>query len=566
MDARCRLVVCALVLTMAGCVGRVADAPAGQGGPPPSRDPGHPGGPTPGATGGGGSGGGGGSTTPPGDPPPTGATTAGRLRRLTGAQFRNTVRDLLGADVTVGDLEPDSLREGFASIGATYNTISARGIEQYDTAVQAVAHTVFADPARRALVLGCQPAGSELERCVRSYLTSFGRRAWRRPLTTEELDDYTKVTLDAAQLLGDANQALEQITGALLTSPHFLYRVELGTPDTGGHYRYSGWELASRMSYFTWNSMPDDELLAAAQAGKLETAEGLRAQAGRLLQSPRARTGFSGGFGRELLWLDALDDAPKNDPRFTPALRTAMETEALRLFESRLDPGSDLMELFVSTKTFVDAGLAGLYGLPKPAGTADAQLPAGGPRAGLLGTAAFLSIYSAQDRTSPTARGVFVREKLLCQPMPTPPDNVNITLPPGNLTTRQRLEQHRMNDGCRGCHDVFDPVGFAFEDFDWIGAHRDQEGGVPVDTSGNLDDFKFANARELGRHLREMPEVRDCLLENLFRTLNGHLETDADRGTLAAWKTAFERTNRSLPAFVAEVVAQDGFRAVSNAP
>src|SRR5206468_1891890 len=159
----------------------------------------------------------------------------------------------------------------------------------------------------------------------------------------------------------------------------------------------------------------------------------------------------------------------------------------------------------------VDANLATLYGLPKPPGPgAPAELPAGGPRLGLLGTAAFLSIYSAQDRTSPTARGVFVREKLLCQPMPTPPDNVNIILPAGNLTTRQRLEQHRKNDGCRGCHELFDPVGYAFEDFDWIGAHRDQEGGLPIDTSGSLDDFTFAGARDLATHLRELPQVADC--------------------------------------------------------
>jgi hypothetical protein len=224
------------------------------------------------------------------------------------------------------------------------------------------------------------------------------------------------------------------------------------------------------------------------------------------------------------------------------------------------------MDLLVSTEAFLDPALAGLYGLPRPSGAGPAALPADGPRAGLLGTAAFLSIYSAQDRTSPTARGVFVREKLLCQPMPTPPDNVDITLPAGNLTTRQRLEEHRKNSGCAGCHALFDPVGYAFEEFDWIGAHRDRESGLPVDTSGNLDDFHFANARELAGHLRELPEVCDCLLRNLFRSINGHLETGADDATLRAWTAAFERTRRSLPAFLAELVATDGFRIVSNAP
>jgi hypothetical protein len=501
---------------------------------------------------------------PPGAPAP--APAGGRLRRLTAAQFRNTLRDLLGNDVVIGDIEPDSLREGFASVGATYTTISARGIEQYDAAAQAVAHQVFADPARRAQVLGCAPTTGSAEACLRAFVTAFGRRAWRRPLTSEELDDYTKVAADAAALLGDPLPALEQITVALLTSPNFLYRVEVGGPDGAGRFRYTGWELASRLSYFLWNSTPDDALLGAAEAGQLDTPAGLQAQATRLLMSSRARTGFSGGFGRDLLWLDALADAPKNDARFTDALRASMETEVLRLFESRLDPGTDVMDLLVSTRTFVDANLAGLYGLPRPAAAGPADLPATGPRAGLLGTAAFLSIYAGQDRTSPTARGVFVREKLLCQPMPTPPDNVDITLPSGNLTTRQRLEQHRLNPGCAGCHALFDPVGYAFEDFDWIGAHRDRESNLPVDTSGNLDDFQFANARALTAQLRERADVHDCLLKNLFRTLNGHLETDADAAALDTWKTAFDRSNRSLPAFLVELAASDGFRLVSNAP
>jgi len=538
-----------LVVLVAGCVGRVGEAPS-------AMDRRRPPDPV------GGAGGAGGTAGPL--PPPASGAAGGRLRRLTSAELRNSVRDLMGDDVGQGELEPDSFRDGFASIGATYAAISARGLEQYDQAAQAAAHQVFADPARRAAVLGCAPA-PDLAPCLRAFLGGFGRRAWRRPLTAEELDDYTAVGLEAARLL-DAGQALEQLTVALLTSPHFLYRVELGSPDAAGRFRYGGWELASRLSYFLWNSTPDVALLDAAAAGALDTTAGLRAAAARLVQSPRARAGFSGGFGRDLLWLDALADTPKSDPRFTDPLRAAMEREALRLFEARLDPGSDLLDLFTTTRTFVDPELAALYGLPRPTGPAPADLPPDGPRAGLLGTAAFLSLYSAQDRTSPTARGVFVRERLLCQPMPMPPDNVDVVLPPGNLTIRQRLEQHRRNDGCRGCHELSDPVGYAFEAFDWFGAHRDRENGLPIDTSGSLDGFAFADARALSAHLRDLPEVSACLLRNLFRTANGHLETPADEPTLAAWGAAFQAAGRSLPAFLTELVASDGFRVVSPAP
>jgi hypothetical protein len=559
-----------LSVLVGGCVGAIGDRggddrPAGvppSGGQPADR-PGQP--PLPGAAPGAP-----GPMTGPTPPSPSAEPVPGRLRRLTRSQLEATLRDLLGDGAALGATEEDSTRDGLASIGATYGSLSPRGVEQLDGGVQALLGPIFADPARRSALLGCAPRGVDDVDCVRRFVTAFGRRAWRRPLSPVEVERYTALALSAAKTLGDVNQGLLHATSGLLESPHFVYRVEIGAPDpaSNGRYRYSGWEMASRLGYTLWNSTPDEALLDAAQAGRLDSPAGVREQAARLLASPRAKAGVT-AFARELVELDDLADAPKNDKRMTPTLRAAMAAEVELLFARLLDPGVDALEIFDGTTTFANAELAALYGLPAPGGAAQGltavRLPAAGPRSGLLGTGAILSLFSEQDKTSPTARGVFVREKLLCQPMPQPPDGVNTTLPAGNLPLRAKLEMHRV-PGCRECHDLFDPIGFGLESFDWVGALRDKDAGVAIDSSGNVDDFRFKDARELNTHLRGMPEVQRCLLQNLFRTSAGHLETDQDRATLEEWNDLFARSGRKLTAFLTEVVASKGFRTVSAAP
>jgi hypothetical protein len=545
----------ALVLA-AACTGAI------DGGKPGGSKPGPGPGPQPGGmTMTGGQGG-------PGDPAPTPAG-AGRLRLLTRAQLENSLRDLLG-ELSLAETEADTVEAGFASVGATYASISPHGLEQYDAALLAPLSQIFADPARRAGVVGCTPQGLEDQSCVRRFVTDFGRRAWRRPLVPSEIDRYVQLALGAAALLKDIDAALMHTTSALLASPNFLYRVELGQPE-GGRFRYTGWEMASRLSYFLWNTTPDVELLAAAEAGKLTTADGLRAQVARLLGSPRAR-GFADNFGRELVGLDDLADTPKNDPRFTPTLAAAMRAEVIHLFESRLEAGADALDLFDGSAAFVNAELAAIYGISGVTGPTQvaAQLPPAIPRAGLLGTAAFLTLQSKQDATSPTARGKFVREQVLCEEVPDPPDNLDTTLkdpPPGaKLTLREHMEMHRSNPVCASCHALIDPLGYAFESFDWIGAYRDKDNGKPIDSSGTLDGTPFSNAHEFAAALRKSPKTQDCMLRNLFRYASGHKETDADEAELGQWKKTFEASGHRLVPFLTEVAAGDGFRTVSLAP
>lgn len=517
------------------------------------------------------------TTTPGATNTPAAPLTSGpgRLRRLTRAQFENTLRDLLGNStfqVAAGDVDPDDTRDGFASIGATYAAISPTGVEQYETVVRAALDGIFADPARKTAFLGCAPAGAADLACARTFINGFGRRAWRRPLTPAELDRHTKVAMTVGASFNDASQGLLHVALGLLTSPNFLYRVELGEPAPGmaSRYRYSAWEMASRLSYLFWNTTPDADLLAAAESGALATPAGLKAQVTRLIASDRARGGIS-AFGSELFDLPSAAAVPKDDMRATPALRAAMQLEVKRLFESRMDPGADLMELFDTSKTFVNADLAAIYGI---GGVTGADLvpvtwPAG-PRAGLLGTAAFLTIHSKDAATSPTSRGVFVNENILCRDVPAPPDNVDTTIkdpPPGVVqTTRERLDGHRSNPQCAACHAQFDPIGYAFESFDWVGALRDKDQGKPVDTTGNINGMAFKDARELAGILRQLPETRTCLVRNFFRYSAGHVETPANDADIKAWDAAMSGSGNKLTAFLAEIAASDAFRFVSPTP
>jgi hypothetical protein len=379
----------------------------------------------------------------------------------------------------------------------------------------------------------------------------------------------------AGQALGDATSGLVYTALGLLDSPNFLYRVEIGTPDpaAGGRYRYSGYETASRLSFFLWDATPDDALLKAAQDGKLDAPDGVLEQVTRLLASPRAKDGI-GNYARELFALDNFEEKSGADARYTPTLRQAMSQELTSQFQSRLEPGADMLDLLDSPKTFVNAELALLYGVPGVTGSAvvPVTLPANIPRAGILGTGVFLAETSKLDvgETSPTARGVFVNEQILCREIPPPPDNVDTTLhPKPNMpqTKRQMLEDHRSNPMCAACHGAFDPLGFAFENFDWIGANRTAEpNGLPIDTKGTFEGVSFANSRDLVQHIRTMPEVERCFLSHVFRYAIGHKETPGDGPMLDAWTERFAKVNHQLGEFVKAVTATNDFAHVSVAP
>ena len=475
----------------------------------------------------------------PGQPPSGFRPGPATLRRLTRVQYEHAIHDLLGANITVpSGLELDAVLSGFAAIGASLTTLSETAIEKLEGASLAIATQALGDPARRSQLVGCTPAGPWDEACARTFITGFGRRAWRRPLLDPEVARYLVVARQGAEMLVDFWQGLAYALSGLLQSPYFLYRVELGELNpTSGWRQFDDWELASRLSFFLASTSPDDALLEAAKARELTQPGGLRRQAERLLDSARGRIAVR-DFLNQLLRLGALDDleqSPTDFPALTPTLPASMREETLRFVEEiAWGAEGDYQRVFDTRTTFVNGELARLYGLPPPAGTGftPVELPAAGLRLGLLGQAAFLASNAHEQSTSPTLRGKFVREAFLCHVIPEPPADADTSLPPERQgapprTLRERLAAHSA-PACAACHTKMDPLGLAFENFDAIGRFRATEAGRPVDASGDLDGQTFQDPVQLAAILRRHPDVETCLVRGLWRYALGRVEAEGE--------------------------------------
>jgi hypothetical protein len=461
-----------------------------------------------------------------------------RLHRLTRIQYLNTLRDLLGDELELPtDLEVDTPIYGFNSIGASSLTIAPRTAEQFEQAAYDMARRVMSSTLARASILTCEP----------------------------RLDNSDCV-------FANANKAIEFVLAGLLQSPYFLFRVELGSaPENAeGHRPYSAYEMASRLSYLIWQSTPDATLLQAAADDALKSVEDIDKQVARMFSTPKARAGLT-LFFREYLKLDRLDQLAQDAdtfPQVTETLGTSMRTEILMLAEDAIfDSGGDVRKLFDAPATFVNAELARLYTikaeLPRR-GFVRVDWPSNSPRGGILTSAGFLAINAHSNVTSPTLRGRFIRQFLLCQDIAPPPAGVVTTLPEPSgapQTLRQRLETLHLADAqCAGCHSQMDPLGFGLENFDAIGAYRTTENGLAIDSSGILDGAPFKNARELSRVIAENPKFAQCLTRMVFRHAAGHLESKGEEGSLIAVYESFVASGHDFKKLVTAVVSSDAFR------
>jgi Protein of unknown function (DUF1592)/Protein of unknown function (DUF1588)/Protein of unknown function (DUF1595)/Protein of unknown function (DUF1585)/Protein of unknown function (DUF1587) len=501
--------------------------------------------------------------------PAFGPAASFQLRRLTTEQYTATVETLLGIKASgMPPIERVTPVAGFSAIGASSAAVSSAGVGQFEDAARFLSHAAFA-PATRQRLVPCTPAGPGDMACLGMFVTSFGRRAFRRPLTTEETARYTAAAAQVGAAAGDPWQGLEAITSAFLQSPHFLYLTEAGEPDPQrkGRYRLTGYEMAARLSYFLTGNTPDDELLAAAASGALLRAEDVQAQARRLLALPAARATVR-AFFTTMLSLDNLDTLARPKelfPKFSPTLGAAMKEETARVIDDLVFArDGDYRHLFDQPETFVNAELASLYGVPAPTGGtfAATTLPASAHRAGLLGQAGVLAARDHADGTSPTRRGLFVLTRLLCQDLPLmPPADLQIPPPPqGLLTARQRFEQHSTNPVCASCHHQTDPVGFALERFDALGVYRETDHGLAIDDQGELGGRSYAGEAGLGAVLREHPALGPCLIQAVYGVGVGHLATEFDRDSFGAMVQQFGAGGARIRSLLAAVVASDGFR------
>jgi hypothetical protein len=498
----------------------------------------------------------------PGAPAPSAVVPAG-LRRLTRTQYQNTIRALLGDGIKVpAELDPDDPEATFASVGGYRITTSPGGVLKYEDAAYDIARQVFADPALRQATLGCDPQQAA---CAGAFVKGFGRRAWRRPLDATEVARYTKLVDDVGKLL-TREQGFEYALAGLLQSPNFMYLPEVGESDRG-QLRFTSHELATRLAYLLTDGPPDPELSAAADRNELVAPTSLRAHFERLIATPKVKPSLIGFFG-QLLDLGQLADLAKDPdvyPAQSPALFAAMRDEAEQMIDATtLARRGALLDLLDLKTAFANADLAKLYGLAA-AGTQ--ALPPASERGGILTTAAWLSIYAKPYSSSPTLRGVWVRERLLCQDVPPPPPTVNNVLPNpteraagGPRTTRQVLEDHRKNPECAACHELFDTVGVAFERFDGIGAYRTTEEKVTIDTSGTLDGKPYADVGALLALLKADPRVTDCLVRNLYHYVTGHERLPGEDPLVQKLAPAF-RARPDFRDLLTQMVTSDWFRA-----
>ena len=554
---------CSLALAI-GCTGRIGSGQSsgstGAGGMTTTGDPGGTGG-----------------TLDPNvivvNPPPF-APAPGMLRRLTRTQFRNAMNDVFGYAVDISNLDADSWDANFASIGASVVVTSDQGAEQYNTAIESAVDLVFSAAPKRSQFMGCTPTGQSNDACLRSYIQKLGLRAWRRPLASAELDGFGTLAANASTVLGSAVEGARWATVALFESPNFLYRPELGAATASGALRFTAYETAARLSFLIWNSLPDQTLLDQAATGALATPDAIRVAAARMLGVTPGREAV-GNFAEEYFRMDRIATQGKDPvlfPAYGPSLQTAMVRDMRDTWTSLVfDDDASTMDLFTTTKVTVNSDLALLYGLDSTGLTSTTfqtrALPSDGPRAGILSKAALLSAFANQQSGSPTLRGKFIRESLICQTVPPPPPGVNtaaVAQPTDvPMTKRQRLELHRSSALCASCHSLMDPLGLPLESFDAIGRYRTTDNGLPVDPSSTFEGQPIADSRALGVAASHSVGVAQCLVQKYYAYATGHQLRDVDGSVLNVLATTFNSSGFKMRDLILAVVTSDAFSSVA---
>jgi hypothetical protein len=373
-------------------------------------------------------------------------------------------------------------------------------------------------PSRRR-IFTCRPTKpSEEPGCARTIVSTIARRAYRRPVTDAELRDLLAFYDQGRADEGGFEDGIEMALRALLVSPEFLFRIERDPanlpPNTA--YHLTDLEVASRLSFFLWSSIPDDELLDTAIRGRLKQPAVFERQVRRMLADPRANalvTNFAGQW-LHLRNLAAATPDLRLFPNFDDNLRQAFRRETELFFESIVQEDRSILDLLRADYTFVNERLARHYGIPNVYGShfRRVTLPPDSPRGGLLGHASILTVTSYANRTSPVQRGKWVLENVLGMPPPPPLPNVPPLKDTGKggkiMSMRERMVEHRANPACAGCHALMDPIGLATENFDAVGEWRTHEGGIPIDASGGLPDGStFQGMEGLRKTLLNRPEI-----------------------------------------------------------
>lgn len=498
-------------------------------------------------------------------------------RRLRPDQYRRIIADVFGPSIKVtGRFEPDVREAGLFAIGAGRVGVTATGLEQYDAMARGIAAQVV-DERHRDTLIPCKPksATGADDACAAQFFARVGPLLYRRPLAARELQLVVALANASAQSLGNFHDGLATSLAGMLLSPQFLFRQEVAEPDPAGagRYRLDAYSKASQLSFFLWNTGPDQKLLAAAASGRLNTSSGLAREVDRMLGSPRLEAGVRAFFA-DMLQFDLFDALAKDAtifPKWTARVAQDAQEQTLRtIVERLLAEQGDYRDLFTTRRTFLTPLLGSLYRVPVAQDGAwqPYEFPAGDPRAGIQAQASFVALHSHPGLSSPTLRGKALREVLLCAPVPPPPGNVDFTVAqdthnPNYKTMRERLTAHRTNPTCAGCHKLMDPAGLALENFDSDAGFRERENGQLLDTSGELDGMRFSDAAGLGQALHDNPATSSCLVRRVYTYATGRAAGRQDQPWLRTLDRRFADDGYRLPALLRSIATSDSLYSVA---
>ena len=455
-------------------------------------------------------------------PEPTIPGNRPQLRLITQEQYRNIIGDVFGQQISVaGTFAPILREEALVATSAGHATVSASSLDNYRQLAEGIAAQVV-DTKNRKLLIPCAPKDEKLpdDACAKEFLERTARLLYRRPPTEQDVAAGVAAAHTASETLGNFFDGLAFGLTVQLVSPKFLFIAD--SLKNASPPELDGYAKASRLSFFLWNTAPDQQLLEAAANGALDSREGLGREVDRLLSSPRLERGVRAFFS-DMLALDKFGNLSKDTliyPAFDPDVTQDAREQLLRtIVHHLLEGNADYRSLFTTRTTYMTPLLGRIYRVPvtTPVGWSRYEFPQTDARIGLQTLAGFVSLYAHPGRSSPTIRGRAVRELLLCQKVPDPPGDVDFTLfnqpSAASLVARERLKMHSTNAACAGCHKLTDEIGLALENFDGAGQYRSREASVPIDVSGSLDGVAFHDTHGLATALHDNPSLPMCLVQ-----------------------------------------------------
>lgn len=492
------------------------------------------------------------------------------LRRITESQYRHTIADVFGPEIKINArFEPEQRIDMLLAIGSAQLSLTSSGFEQYFALASSISDQVLGEKQRTAS-MPCKPANptSADDACARLFLQRYGERLFRRPLTESETLARLRTASMGAQQSNDFYAGLRLALTSLLVAPEFLFRVETAErdPTNPQQYRLDSYTKAARLSFLLWDSAPDQELLATARSGAIHTQDGLRKQLNRMIASPRFDDGAR-AFFTDMLQLDGFENLVKDSaiyPKFNQSVSDSAKEQTLRTTVDLLvHKRQDYRDLFTSYDTFINRPLASVVRVPF-ASSGDwtpYTFPQSSERSGILTQVAFLSLFAHPGSSSPTRRGIKVREIFLCLPTPDPPADVDFSKVQASSagTVRARLLNHMGTPGCAGCHRPVDPLGLALEHFDGLGQLRTTENGAPIDVSAELGGVKFEGAQGLGQYLHDNPRVPACLVRNVYAYGVGHKTDAQDSAFLSDQTKAFASGGYRFPDLMLQIASSPQF-------